>query len=261
MSMRRTWYLLACIILLLVACDPQPSPESPAEPVTQSPPSPTAEQPSATSSAPTPEPATDTPSPSNEPAAEVATEAPPALAEYPGLPLPTDRGTLFSASGVCAACHTSMVDEAGIDVSTDTFWRTSMMANSARDPYWQASVRGETLTYPELRAAIEDKCATCHTTMAHATVAAAAGTGQLLDDGFLNPADTLHGLAVDGVSCTVCHQIRDEGLGESDSYSGGFEIDTPVTGLAGAKLVVGVNTDNDVSDMTCKLAGDLVAAQ
>jgi hypothetical protein len=186
MSMRRTGYLLACIILLLAACGSQPSPEPTAEAPTQSPPSPTAEQPTVTPLAPTPEPATDTPSPASEPAAEAATEAPPPAAGYPGLPLPTDRGTLFSASGACSVCHTSMVDGAGKDVSTDTFWRASMMANSARDPYWQASVRGETLAHPELQAAIEDKCATCHTTMAHRTVVAAAGTGQVLDDGFLN---------------------------------------------------------------------------
>ncbi len=226
MSMRRTGYLLTCIMLLLAACGSQPSLESTAEPVTQSPPSPTAEQPTATPLAPTPEPATNTPLPAGEPAAEATTEAPPPLADYSGLPLPADRGALFSASGVCSVCHTSMVDQAGIDVSTDTFWRASMMANSARDPYWQASVRSETLAHPELQAAIEDKCATCHTTMAHRTVAAAAGTGQLLDDGFLDAEHALHGLAVDGVSCTVCHQIQDEDLGESDSYSGGFVIDT-----------------------------------
>ena len=47
-----------------------------------------------------------------------------------------------------------------------TDWRSTMMANAARDPYWQASVRREILDHPKLTAAIEDKCATCHMPMA-----------------------------------------------------------------------------------------------
>ncbi len=37
-------------------------------------------------------------------------------------------------------------------------------------------------------------------------------------------------LAADGVSCTVCHQIEAEGLGEEETFTGGFQIDreTPV---------------------------------
>lgn len=231
--MKRTWYLLAGITLLLVACGPESSPESTAERPTQSLPSPTAEQPTATPLPPTPEPATDTPPATSEPATEflppaieTATEAPPAPAESDGLPLSTDRGALFTASGVCAICHTNMVDEAGNDVSTDTFWRASMMANAARDPYWQASVRGEVLSNPDLQTAIEDKCATCHLAMARFSLAAAKEVDQVLDDGFLNPEHELHLLAMDGVSCTLCHQIRDDRFGEYDGYSGGFAIDT-----------------------------------
>jgi hypothetical protein len=42
-------------------------------------------------------------------------------------------------------CHNSLVTPSGEDVSIGTSWRGSMMANSSRDPYWQASVRRETL--------------------------------------------------------------------------------------------------------------------
>jgi hypothetical protein len=121
-----------------------------------------------------------------------------------------------------------MVDEAGADVSIDTFWRASMMANSARDPYWLASVRGETLSHPEYQAVIEDKCAACHMPMAHSTAAAEGGTGVVLDDGFSDQAHPLHALAIDGISCTVCHQIRQDGFGEEASFSGGYVIDTEV---------------------------------
>jgi len=33
-------------------------------------------------------------------------------------------------------------------------------------------------------------------------------------------------LAADGVSCTACHQIEDKNLGEKESFTGGFSIDT-----------------------------------
>jgi hypothetical protein len=119
-----------------------------------------------------------------------------------------------------------MRDETGADVSTDAMWRSSMMANAARDPYWLASVRGEVLAHPDYQAVIEDKCATCHTPMAHFTVATEDGESALLDQGFLTGEHALHGLAVDGVSCTLCHQILEGDFGEPDSFSGGFAVDT-----------------------------------
>ena len=36
------------------------------------------------------------------------------------------------------------------------------MANSARDPYWQGSVRRETIDHPGSSAAIQSECASCH---------------------------------------------------------------------------------------------------
>jgi hypothetical protein len=118
-----------------------------------------------------------------------------------------------------------MADESGADVSIDTFWRSTMMANAARDPYWQASVRGEVLDNPDYQVVIEDKCATCHTPMARFTVAVSGGEGELLDAGFLDTAHEHHALAIDGVSCTLCHQIEEMGFGEPGSFSGGFVID------------------------------------
>jgi hypothetical protein len=130
-----------------------------------------------------------------------------------------------------------LVDEAGTDVSNDSDWRAAMMANAARDPYWQAAVRSETLDLPDLRAVIEDKCANCHTPMAHFTASdAGLGTG-VLEDGFLDPVHALHGLAIDGVSCTVCHQIEETGLGRPGSFSGGYSID--VERPAGERLIYG----------------------
>jgi hypothetical protein len=119
-----------------------------------------------------------------------------------------------------------MTDESGADVSTDRLWRSAMMANSARDPYWQASVRAEVLAHPDYGGVIEDKCATCHTPMARFRATYEGQQGQLLDQGFLDPDHNLHTMAIDGVSCNLCHQIRDVGLGEFGSFSGHFVIDS-----------------------------------
>ena len=86
-------------------------------------------------------------------------------------------------------------------------------------------MRAEVEALPDQRAAIEDSCATCHMPMADYTEAAAGGAGAILDDGFLDPDHPLHELALDGVSCTLCHQIRSGNLGAS-ANSGGYVIDT-----------------------------------
>ena len=47
--------------------------------------------------------------------------------------------SLFAHSDDCSACHNNLTPPAGEDVSIGVAWRATMMANSARDPYWQAS--------------------------------------------------------------------------------------------------------------------------
>jgi hypothetical protein len=119
-----------------------------------------------------------------------------------------------------------MVDEAGNDVSIDTNWRASIMANASRDPYWRAAVRSEGVDHPALKSVIEDKCATCHTPMARFTAVLSGTESALLDGGFLDANHPCHTFAEDGVSCTLCHQIEEQGLGDADSFSGGFSIDS-----------------------------------
>src|SRR5882762_7167338 len=68
----------------------------------------------------------------------------------------------FHTSDRCLACHNGLTTPSGKDISIGFDWRSSIMANSARDPYWQASVRREGIDHPESRAAIEDGCADCH---------------------------------------------------------------------------------------------------
>jgi hypothetical protein len=102
-----------------------------------------------------------------------------------------------------------------------------MMANASRDPYWQASVRGEVLRHPAIAEIIQDKCTTCHTPMARFTaIQDGEAAGLMLDDGFSDAEHPLHTFAMDGVSCTVCHQITQHNLGEAESFSGGYQIDS-----------------------------------
>src|SRR6188472_6121 len=74
--------------------------------------------------------------------------------------------SLFSHSENCMACHNNLVTPGGDDVSIGVTWRSTMMANSARDPYWQAGVRRETIDHPMHNEAIQDECAGCHMPMA-----------------------------------------------------------------------------------------------
>src|SRR5258708_40000102 len=67
----------------------------------------------------------------------------------------------FQTSDRCLACHNGVTTPSGEDVSIGLAWRASMMANSSRDPYWQARVRRESLDHPESRGLIEGECSIC----------------------------------------------------------------------------------------------------
>jgi hypothetical protein len=189
-------------LLAAAACSPTPAP------------SPTA--------APSPARPTRTPPPP-------ATPVPTAIQQvhHPGFPLPTERSDFFAGSGVCAVCHTNMLDDASQDVSIDRNWRASLMAQSARDPYWQASVQAEVQRHPDRAGEIEQECARCHMPMAQFTLEQQGEpAGVLGEGGLLDPEHPLHWLAMDGVSCALCHQIQEQGLGFPESYNGRFQIET-----------------------------------
>jgi hypothetical protein len=131
----------------------------------------------------------------------------------------------FSGSGLCVMCHEALADAAGKDVSITAHWRSTMMANAAKDPFWQAKVASEVARTPGLAAAIEEKCAGCHMPMASTQARVDQAPIALSGMGFLNPGNPLHEAAMDGVSCTLCHQIQPSGLGASESFSGGYRID------------------------------------
>jgi hypothetical protein len=150
--------------------------------------------------------------------------------------------SLFSHSENCVACHNNLVAPSGEDVSIGATWRSTMMANSARDPYWQAGVRRETIDHPVHSAAIQNECAECHMPMATQIARAAGGMGEVLAHLPIARRDPspLHRLVSDGISCTVCHQISSERLGARESFNGEFVIEP--TPQDGARLIFGPYT-------------------
>lgn len=145
--------------------------------------------------------------------------------------LPEGRETYanhFATSLSCDICHgnvdtaENMRDEKERPVSPYQLWQSSMMANAARDPFWRAVVSAEVATNPEHADAIQQKCMRCHMPM--------LVTERKLEKQDTAPFATMYedspegDLAVDGVSCTVCHQIAPDKLGTPESYTGGFVI-------------------------------------
>ena len=131
----------------------------------------------------------------------------------------------FQTSDRCVACHNGMVNSDGDEYSIGLDWRASLMANSSRDPYWQASLRRETMDHAPAGAAIEDECSACHMAIPHYQ---SKQSGRLTPVFAHLPLDSHPSKEhADGVTCTVCHQITPERLGTAESYNGNFVIGGP----------------------------------
>jgi hypothetical protein len=110
----------------------------------------------------------------------------------------------FSGSGVCAQCHNELQDETGKDVSIVSSWQTSMMANSTRDPFWQAKVKSEINRTPQLKTTIQDKCTRCHAPMANEEARKQHDPVQaVFGEGILNKDNPYFDLSTNGVSCSL----------------------------------------------------------
>jgi len=129
------------------------------------------------------------------------------------------RDPLFTTSEACAVCHIAapgstamkLKNEDEDDVSPYYTWQATMMANSFRDPYFRAQLQKESAAAGEQ---VQELCLRCHTPMVH---------HQHVHDGKAPPrlaqvVDEFE--ADDGVSCTVCHMIAADGLGERRTFSG-----------------------------------------
>ncbi|MBI4909075.1 MAG: hypothetical protein HY820_35970 [Acidobacteria bacterium] len=129
----------------------------------------------------------------------------------------------FEKSEVCASCHlriappreSAMGADEARSIAPVALWSGSMMAFSAKDPYWLAKVKSEVAITPAAKAVIEDKCLRCH---------APVQQYPMRLENKLMPLSALDSGGREGVTCTVCHQISPEGLGKRESFTGGFQI-------------------------------------
>lgn len=146
------------------------------------------------------------------------------------LPLPPTDGRFtsshFSGSANCGECHNRLRDAQGNDVSIEKDWKITMMANSARDPLWQAKVASELRRNPQLERELNAVCTRCHAPMANVEAELAWRDLRLFEHGTIDVDHPDYDAAMDGVSCTLCHQIQDDGtLGTEAGDSGNFSID------------------------------------
>jgi hypothetical protein len=130
----------------------------------------------------------------------------------------------FQTSDRCVACHNGMTTTTGEDYSIGVDWSTSMMANASRDPYWQASLRRETLEHSEAAASIENECSSCHMPIPQYLTKQKGQLNSVFTRLPLNPGDKE---SSDGVTCSICHQITPQNLGNAASFNGNFIVDGP----------------------------------
>ncbi len=138
---------------------------------------------------------------------------------------PIDSGILFPTARLCGGCHGhdpnehALVTTDGKDVNIYDDWRSTMMANSARDPFWRAKVTHEILVNPAHSIGLQDKCTSCHAPAGHYQAKLHDHKPYyLLSDVY---ADTL---GLDGVNCQICHAQSPQKLG--DLHSGNLNFDT-----------------------------------
>ncbi|MFN3874880.1 MAG: hypothetical protein ACK4L7_03085 [Flavobacteriales bacterium] len=138
--------------------------------------------------------------------------------------LPVVIGAYFTTAGRCAGCHgrdllgQASIDGQGRDVNVVDDWRSTMMANSARDPFFRAKMAHESLVNPAHAGALQNKCLGCHAPLG-------MHEERLLGHAPFTRAhlDTSR-LGMDGVSCLSCHMQREASAGSF--FSGELEFDS-----------------------------------
>ena len=136
-------------------------------------------------------------------------------------------GTVFRTSDRCVSCHNGLKTREGEDISIGLQWGASIMANSSRDPYWQGSVRRESIDHPESSQAIQDECTICHMPAVRMADRNAGRHTQLFTRLPFEKFPKRDKAAADGVTCSVCHQIENKGLGTPATFVGNVTIAQP----------------------------------
>jgi len=137
---------------------------------------------------------------------------------------PIEAGEYFLHSFNCKGCHGfdstgyANVDANGFDVNLVDDWSTSMMALSAKDPFWRAKVSHEILVNPQHALDLQNKCTSCHAPMGHYSAMFKGQSHYTLENLYSDS------LGLDGVSCLGCHSVGPNGLGSM--FSGAIPYDT-----------------------------------
>lgn len=159
------------------------------------------------------------------------TPTPPPVAPEEALRLPATQPVetaSFATADSCEACHANaptsdaMRDDVGGEVGPYDLWSASMMANAARDPIWRAVVSAEIAATPGAADLIGQRCMNCHAPMAYSDSVLTSTASPTIDT--LTAGTQPSDLALDGVSCTLCHQIDPAGLGTEDSWKGNYAV-------------------------------------
>ncbi len=136
-----------------------------------------------------------------------------------------DSNTLFPTSQSCKGCHgrdplmNAFITSSGEDVNIYDDWRSTMMANSAKDPFWRAKVSHEIMINPAHSLQLQDKCTSCHAPAGHyQSKFHDKKEFYLLSDLYTDS------LGLDGVTCQACHAQAPNLLG--DPHSGHLNFDT-----------------------------------
>lgn len=164
------------------------------------------------------------------------------------LELPDDANTYFVGSGACNGCHglddippvLANHTAAGEDVNPVDSWRSTMMANSAKDPFWRAKVSHEVAVNPAHQAVLEDKCTSCHAPMGRFDKFFHGGGHYSIGEMVMDP------VAMDGVSCLACHMQSAEGIGNLFSGDLRFDTNRVVYGPFDAENLVGAPMESFV---------------
>ncbi len=112
----------------------------------------------------------------------------------------------------------AMVDSEGVDVNVADDWRSTLMANSARDPFFLAKADHEVLVNPGHQTAIENKCLSCHAPLGmheERMLGHAPFNLAMLDTSVMGK---------EGVSCLACHMQNPDSAG--NFFSGELHFDS-----------------------------------
>ena len=138
-----------------------------------------------------------------------------------------DSTSQWVTSDQCMGCHSgdntpygpnmyvkkNFLGDSGIDISPWGEWKYSLMGLAGRDPIFHAQLESESVyskgQSPFGPEKIQDTCLKCHGAMGQRQFHLDNGHSKLFTHDRVFSKDKYGALARDGISCTTCHQMKD----------------------------------------------------